>query len=198
MRFNPRRPRGRRRRQSDLQCATIKFQSTPPARAATAAADARITLGAIQVSIHAARAGGDGSIASPRNRAACFNPRRPRGRRRILRRPDLHVSVSIHAARAGGDVNCRPTCAVSMFQSTPPARAATTCNPLRNRSSQFQSTPPARAATTARRVLRLRRVSIHAARAGGDSGITARRRGQRMFQSTPPARAATDARRAAR
>jgi len=55
------------------------FQSTPPARAATAFA---LSLGVTpEVSIHAARAGGDRRRLRGRVRASRFNPRRPRGRR---------------------------------------------------------------------------------------------------------------------
>ena len=146
------------------------FQSTPPARAAT-----RVTgfdPAVSGVSIHAAREGGDRETAS---RWACiqsFNPRRPRGRRQWW---------------------CKQHHPPSVFQSTPPARAATGnpvgtatpvtgFNPRRPRGRRqgrmghavgldwFQSTPPARAAT-AQLPARLPggSVSIHAAREGGDT-----------------------------
>ena len=81
----------------------------------------------------------------------------------------------------------------SMFQSTPPARAATNAIALTGFAGVFQSTPPARAATVRAgssacqagcfnprrprgrrpdhelRGPRYRSVSIHAARAGGDA-----------------------------
>ena len=105
-----------------------------------------------------------------------------------------------------------------MFQSTPPARAATTLclrttdaesvsihaaraggdssAPCRNSgASEFQSTPPARAATRRLRYPAPRgSVSIHAARAGGDSGTSSHQVAPSSFQSTPPARAATQSR----
>src|ERR1035438_7696405 len=83
--------------------------------------------------------------------AACFNPRRPRGRR---------LATTLLLAPVG------------VFQSTPPARAATPC--------------PGR---LAHRIS----VSIHAARAGGDAFTTGAGNATTQFQSTPPARAATRA-----
>ena len=125
------------------------FQSTPPARAAT-----RLESGVIawNVSIHAARAGGDASQCDSRFELS-FNPRRPRGRR--------HEYFHLVQPNA-------------MFQSTPPARAATYRQPQRNtrwnHGSWFQSTPPARAATLRAWHMPTSAcaVSIHAARAGGD------------------------------
>src|ERR1017187_5985739 len=78
------------------------FQSTPPARAATLRRHRR------------------------QSRLRCFNPRRPRGRR-----------------RSG---NKQYGCS-SRFQSTPPARAATGSRRHSASCPAFQSTPPARAAT---------------------------------------------------
>ena len=145
------------------------FQSTPPARAATGYnAAARPGW---RVSIHAARAGGDTLSWSIGSSYFCFNPRRPRGRRRVHHgRGQRHDAVSIHAARAGGD------------QGGATSRDWSTCfNPRRPRGRRqldallhaqhftFQSTPPARAATGADRDdAGADLVSIHAARAGGD------------------------------
>ena len=56
----------------------------------------------------------------------------------------------------------------------------------------FQSTPPVKAATrTAETLTIYKKISIHAAREGGDEvrGLPARSRG--LFQSTPPVKAAT-------
>ena len=189
--FNPRRPRGRRRRTTKTAAIPSLFQSTPPARAATGVLYDPSTPES--VSIHAARAGGDDSRPWRGCRRSCFNPRRPRGRRRIV--PSTSSSpqvVSIHAARAGGDHPPRSLCAVTCCFNPRRPRG-------RRRRSQWLITP--------------KRVSIHAARAGGDMGsnsTAARRpcfnprrpRGRRpdepeflpalvAFQSTPPARAAT-------
>ena len=101
------------------------------------------------------------------------------------------------------------------FQSTPPARGATTPTSGNDWSRIFQSTPPARGATCWRRGCGAIRpmISIHAPREGGDCSAAATRcshvyfnprppRGGRLngmpvgsawflFQSTPPARGAT-------
>ena len=104
-----------------LDRLSLMFQSTPPARAATR----RDALNPA-VSIHAARAGGDDAHVDVRMQRR-FNPRRPRGRRRRpAPRSAASMRVSIHAARAGGDaVYALPSRAITEFQSTPPARAAT-------------------------------------------------------------------------
>ena len=58
---------------------------------------------------------------------------------------------------------------------------------------KFQSTPPARGATTsAVSVLHVMTISIHAPREGGDAGVDAAIVDAAVFQSTPPARGATD------
>ena len=101
-------------------------------------------------------------------------------------------TISIHAAREGGDSASTPkgvmatvfqstppvkaaTCSLrfslnfSPFQSTPPVKAATGVNFPRTCASVFKSTPPVKAATNSS--LRNREtcaISIHAAREGGD------------------------------
>ena len=170
--FNPRPPRGGRRRMSSGRIPHCTFQSTPPARGATKAMyDLRDML---CISIHAPREGGDGKGTDHLRKTGHFNPRPPRGGRRW--RPRW----------------CVPTC---RFQSTPPARGATNAvgghqlpasdfNPrpprggrlpqsLRKCSQrrEFQSTPPARGATVQ---------DVHAV-------------DFKIFQSTPPARGATSA-----
>ena len=123
--FNPRRPRGRRP-------AGPQPPVSPPVvsiHAARGGGDIprRSMLLAVQVSIHAARGGGDLPGATAGTPAACFNPRRPRGRR-----PNsLGVASNFF-----------------LFQSTPPAGAATQPSLESNRWTF---------------------VSIHAARGGGDS-----------------------------
>jgi hypothetical protein len=124
--FNPRRPRGRRPRNSLKSPRDRAFQSTPPARAAT-------SVGILDV------------------RPKCFNPRRPRGRRPIRIGNPLHLLVSIHAARAGGDIQ---TTAVQPWRSVSihAARAGGDDGPFIRASAVFQSTPPARAATPVTRL----------------------------------------------
>ena len=81
----------------------LLFQSTPPVKAATSAV--RIFSASSDISIHAAREGGDSTslvfTSSP-------------------------LRISIHAAREGGDLNAQGLTGESAgFQSTPPVKAAT-------------------------------------------------------------------------
>jgi len=102
-RFNPRAPRGARRRADAPDDGKPQFQSTRPARGATAiAAD---TLAALDVSIHAPRAGRDRSTIRMSKTAKRFNPRAPRGARHgIVCAFAFLRLVSIHAPRAGRDL----------------------------------------------------------------------------------------------
>ena len=124
--FNPRPPRGGRLLRRACYHISIGFQSTPPARGATAgspvqlpdlvfqstppargATDLRQRYQRVQdISIHAPREGGDGAQTADNQWNRYFNPRPPRGGRHH------HPAEKI-----------RPT---YVFQSTPPARGATT------------------------------------------------------------------------
>ena len=146
------------------------------------------------ISIHAAREGGD--------HCGFFF---------LIRQP-----ISIHAAREGGDDKFGVCFFVRfVFQSTPPVKAATTTSVTVLRSVLFQSTPPVKAATSSLMTASsAARISIHAAREGGDDvtladykaalriSIHAAREGGdhihrdvsvsvAVFQSTPPVKAAT-------
>ena len=185
-------PCGRRHQRRTRPHSPTKFQSTPPARAATRRG--RLHAGSHDVSIHAARAGGDSNARLRWRPGQSFNPRRPRGRRHHRNAPmPIRAVVSIHAARAGGDKSADSDQQARMV-SIHAARAGgdrvarcTTVAPY-----VFQSTPPARAATPSDRP-----------RAAASLGFNPRRpRGRRhwtlcldvagsLFQSTPPARAAT-------
>ncbi len=170
--FNPRPPRGGRQRRPKNFRRSTSFQSTPPARGATwwpRDGYAPET----DISIHAPREGGDGGGDVPIIHKGNFNPRPPRGGRRI---PAADLSA------------CRP------FQSTPPARGATLLE--------------------VNKMVKIRIISIHAPREGGDGHITQNSGNNRLisihapreggdfnvlkikptialFQSTPPARGAT-------
>ena len=134
---------------SKVRNFVIRFQSTPPVKAATRIVTAVFPLPVI--SIHAAREGGD----------------RKQGKRHTL-----HNTISIHAAREGGDrftASC--TTQTWEFQSTPPVKAATMVLYCYDSVNIFQSTPPVKAATCLLCVLSvLCYISIHAAREGGDLG----------------------------
>ena len=169
--FNPRPPRGGRLRQMRYYqsttnisihapreggdrgwrlslCCLVKFQSTPPARGATRLCRAEYSGGAI--SIHAPREGGDGAWAALQGKASInFNPRPPRGGR---------LKFGLDFAEIG------------QFQSTPPARGATSLHrPLHHRGGHFNPRPP----RGGRRlhdghILAAGLISIHAPREGGD------------------------------
>ena len=101
-RFNPRAPRGARPEDRFQDIAASKFQSTRPARGATACEMSRRAR--YRVSIHAPRAGRDGFGSWSR----------------------MPCAVSIHAPRAGRDTKAGMSGAVKLkFQSTRPARGAT-------------------------------------------------------------------------
>ena len=190
--FNPRPPRGGRRRQIPPPRQSTDFNPRPPRGGRRQIKKEGSRTAAI--SIHAPREGGDRSPAHPDGQKRDFNPRPPRGGRR------RHICSAMSYSR---------------FQSTPPARGATR-HPLAATRGNFlfQSTPPARGATTTRPVSDIaRRISIHAPREGGDNLLSTQLikesdfnprppRGGRLlfvslstsllrFQSTPPARGAT-------
>ena len=123
--FNPRSPCGERPSAADWTSPSDAFQSTLPVRGATAAAYAGRDTGTI--SIHAPRAGSDGSVSGDNIVGIHFNPRSPCGERpvspmetrldtifqstlpvrggdMILYKKSWIVMISIHAPRAGSDI----------------------------------------------------------------------------------------------
>ena len=107
------------------------------------------TEAAKQISTHAPREGCDRNFCASGHDICNFNPRTPRGVRRL--RPALRRAgsgISIHAPREGCDGQPRKNRVIEKFQSTHPARGATS-SPIRPRrlSFIFQSTHPARGAT---------------------------------------------------
>ena len=168
--FNPRSPHGERRIVMPQGRTRGGFQSTLPARGATTPQLGGITM--TTISIHAPRTGSDSDVAKGRKRPKDFNPRSPHGER--------HCTAPGLPARG-------------TFQSTLPARGATSA--MGNRNGQSAD------------------ISIHAPRTGSDGR---RRRSIRLggyfnprsphgerhkndhvvafglsFQSTLPARGAT-------
>ena len=151
------------------------------------------------ISIHAPREGGDRpylrlglgegiSIHAPARGATqadhrlwhCipnFNPRPPRGGRRA-RSADMSTCV--------------------LFQSTPPARGATSDFQRRIPFSEFQSTPPAKGATYDMiDATSINIISIHAPREGGDNERRATQPAEANFNPRPPRRGRLHAARAA-
>ena len=168
------------------------FQSTPPARGATRNRKCCVRLRSI--SIHAPREGGDVKLCAitSHNVISIHAPREGGDSRPPA--PPAATGISIHAPREGGDLAYCCTCAEdSLFQSTPPARGATTerlpelravlhFNPRPPRGgrqffeicglggSYFNPRPPrgGRLCGTGGRAARTE-ISIHAPREGGDS-----------------------------
>ena len=154
---------------------------------------------------------------SPR-RISCtdFNPRTPRGVRLLRRqRPRGLRQISIHAPREGCDGHGPGLLKrQKSFQSTHPARGATTELDLISAIREFQSTHPARGAThhqvpsiagtrfqsthPARGATGYQyfysealQISIHAPREGCDRHTAVNSKRINVFQSTHPARGAT-------
>ena len=176
----------------ELQNDEFVFQSTPPARGATAGQRVPPAQGQT-ISIHAPREGGRRCCASARRSTTRFQSTPP-ARGATWTKGDQYQSLA--------------------FQSTPPARGATFLMVYFRLLMKFQSTPPARGATDATVKTRHKAViSIHAPREGGRLADSVPWRGwyhfnprpprggrqvksnsrlfTREFQSTPPARGAT-------
>ena len=122
--FNPRSPHGERRQHYDRTRYHLLFQSTLPARGATRVHDGGMPR--MGISIHAPRTGSDLCRAGRVVFGGHFNPRSPHGERLA------HLCALLYG------------CA---FQSTLPARGATTGQALLVVYWVFQSTLPARGAT---------------------------------------------------
>ena len=193
--FNPRPPRGGRPYVGIGFVVRYQFQSTPPARGATAGADGDFGSGTI--SIHAPREGGDvGAVgAVPQREKISIHAPREGGDRGFYKGVRTAMSISIHAPREGGDSRpCRSGKLETDFNPRPP-RGGRPSGTIRfsPRPKIFQSTPPARGATAASRRLWyvLNSISIHAPREGGDDDLYDCNYLMFQFQSTPPARGAT-------
>ena len=129
--FNPRAPRGARLSYSCTMSVALIFQSTRPARGATAS---RVHAEVLQkISIHAPREGRDITLGATQTLSVSdFNPRAPRGARRLpveFRNADYNFNpraprgarpipaitssksfpISIHAPREGRDAGNQET-----------------------------------------------------------------------------------------
>ena len=184
--FNPRAPRGARRRGRGVHAAPKRFNPRAP-------------RGARHASLPMAQ------------KQQCFNPRAPRGARQppngnpprkhrfqstrpargataLVRRILDAEIVSIHAPRAGRDAAVSsPMMRWRLFQSTRPARGATHRDSASYLPDLFQSTRPARGATAILAyVVQRIKVSIHAPRAGRDSPAPPTKRESWSFNPRAP------------
>ena len=172
--FNPRPPRGGRQRPSTTAMRPLEFQSTPPARGATAALSPRGHLfctfqstpparGATRhgfykviprvISIHAPREGGDPLTSTGYVRRDVFQSTPPaRGATDDLETAFAALKISIHAPREGGATETYSKCALWLEISihAPREGGDTTCDSCWRR----------------------RPISIHAPREGGDESLS--------------------------
>ena len=126
--FNPRSPRGERQWSFVWGGILANFNPRSPRGERPYGCGGVDKVG--RISIHAPREGSDPPLRIGQSTTAHFNPRSPRGERPLLL---VHLcyllKISIHAPREGSDErqeNC--PCWVTEFQSTLPARGATSCN----------------------------------------------------------------------
>ena len=144
--FNPRSPCGERRRSLLRRMLQSYFNPRSPCGERRGGIQTRLT--AIEISIHAPRAGSDARAWAEENGHSDFNPRSPCGERRGRPRE----------ARQNGHFNPRspcgerlsalpPTSATERFQSTLPVRGATRRRRKGQADRKFQSTLPVRGAT---------------------------------------------------
>ena len=195
--FNPRSPHGERRQHYDRTRYHLLFQSTLPARGATAF-QAFSCIHA-WISIHAPRTGSDAmswtwSAATPfqstlpargaTSQLCCrglwlphFNPRSPHGERPAARRSGCMCrAISIHAPRTGSDPSpSRGTTISAAFQSTLPARGATPTPGLSDvAKGHFNPrSPHGERQSLSASPCRKSQISIHAPRTGSDCGDSA-------------------------
>ena len=147
----------------------LVFQSTPPVKAATQLSE--IEQREREISIHAAREGGDVTAWRGLGETCAFQSTPP-----VKAATAQHevfaelVAISIHAAREGGDQHIHPTRMLTCISIHAAREGGDAITQLpRIYRSKFQSTPPVKAATHAINKCRYgNRISIHAAREGGD------------------------------
>ena len=196
--FNPRPPRGGRRTGFSTPQVSDKFQSTPPARGATCwqRTTTLTPRSPLRFQSTPPARGATMPRSYPcRKNTDNFNPRPPRGGRRVCLFWLTMISrISIHAPREGGDgpLYLYPQYPQG-FQSTPPARGATLFNTLSRKPLPISIHAPREGGDRGFAIFsQLLRISIHAPREGGDyNGVNSMPfRGR--FQSTPPARGATE------
>ena len=192
--FNPRAPRGARPPQlTSPPISSSGFNPRAP-RGARRTGSASNDAGHRRFNPRAPRGARRPPSLLPRCRSS-FNPRAPRGARPTCRcSVASDCDVSIHAPRAGrDDADSATGRTVGRFQSTRPARGATSTRTLRIAAQEcFNPRAPRGARPISGARLRERRqVSIHAPRAGRDDTACEIAGAEATFQSTRPARGAT-------
>ena len=166
--FNPRSPRGERHVGGKTRRPIRGFNPRSP-RGERRPKPHHIRH-AGDVSIHAPRAGSDTRSRRFASGSKSFNPRSPRGERPFVSYNTVHHFLFQSTLPARGATSTSDSLSISReFQSTLPARGATSCLVRRTIVWMFQSTLPARGATGAVGYFDGSHcVSIHAPRAGSD------------------------------
>ena len=193
--FNPRSPHGERQQSSPAYAPFVPFQSTLPARGATAQFDkvfqqiafqstlpargatfsGKVIYQHILISIHAPRTGSDSVTACPSPQHQDFNPRSPHGERPYVRREAIELvefqsTLPARGATFGADARNQGN---SDFNPRSPHGE----RPLRNRGhlaiADFNPRSPhgERRAEAESPDARRVRISIHAPRTGSDQHI---------------------------
>ena len=125
----------------------MRFQSTPPVNH-----HCKYYPAFIDISIHAAREGGDPMLCGTCAGKKISIHAAREGGDRSQQQDRIALPISIHAAREGGDTSPNQGFHnLQRFQSTPPVKAATADSELRLKWLEFQSTPPVKAATRLRK-----------------------------------------------
>ena len=170
--FNPRSPHGERHGDSFQRSQPYKFQSTLPARGATNLFFEAIRI--IKISIHAPRTGSDGLGVTGFSLARNFNPRSPHGERPATDGNCTTIAKHFNPRSPHGErLEHPPTYGVDCrFQSTLPARGATTTE-TKSRAYMRISIHAPRTGSDVRRqpLRRILGISIHAPRTGSDGWV---------------------------
>ena len=169
--FNPRSPHGERRFDTIQDCIHKVFQSTLPARGATAPLTTLQAFGVI--SIHAPRTGSDTALVTDKTLTLEFQSTLP--------------------ARGATGFDKAVIYDYEPFQSTLPARGATlqTAADFQDSRNFNPRSPHGERRGQRRESVPAHQISIHAPRTGSDNTPEERKRVQDAFQSTLPARGAT-------
>ena len=178
-----------------LRMAIIwEFQSTLPARGATAKRRELATLA--KISIHAPRTGSDTGAAGCESRRRKISIHAPRtGSDQKKDEKTVDAKISIHAPRTGSDLQWTRTRTFHRddFNPRSPHGERRDRWQMYHNCQAFQSTLPARGATARSRLQKTNRlyISIHAPRTGSDEAQKYSEILPKRFQSTLPARGAT-------
>ena len=166
--FNPRPPRGGRRRPCLPKAHNRYFNPRPPRGGRLGYSPTLIVI--VSISIHAPREGGDGRGRQAVRLRNDFNPRPPRGGRLLISRTVIQtIAFQSTPPARGATKPPRPGPHLLPFQSTPPRGGRRRGSSVSYLPIGFQSTPPARGATKSKDHQDNRyKISIHAPREGGD------------------------------